>query len=229
MFRTVCFLSFIFLVNLSACKKKEDPVTEPPAPETSVSEYMKIAPGNYWVYESYYLDSSYNGGPGGEWGGPAVYDSVFALTDTTIDGRVYHRLSKPRGLGDISREIELLSDSLKYVIQPGNVVVFALEDNSSVFQSRTIYPNVMSDDSVVIGQFKRFGETMKSTPAGTFNSITMALTWRFYPYAAQSRPVALRASYYNYAKGIGLVAENLGFYAGDPHYVERRLIRYHVQ
>jgi hypothetical protein len=190
---------------------------------------MKITPGNYWIYESYYLDSNYNGAPGGNSGGPAVYDSVYALSDTTFNNKVFHRLSRPYEAGGESRETLLIYDSLDYAVCYGTHILFALSDSSTVFYARTYVQPQFSPDSTASVQYKRIREQTVTTPAGVYNTIAMGFTWTFHPYTIDHKPVSQRTQYHCYAKGIGMVSETLPFYAGDSHYIERRLVRYHVQ
>ena len=59
---TALLLLFASLLLLTACKKETDAQTTPsdPSPSASISDFSKLAVGNYWVYERVKIDSMGN-------------------------------------------------------------------------------------------------------------------------------------------------------------------------
>ena len=219
------FLPFLLLLILFiACKKHSSDT-----PQAQAADYLPVKPGNYWIYETWYVDSLGRGTAGSYNGQPPLYDSVYAISDTTISDRLYHRYRKPETPGEKDYKTWTVSDSGEYIIEPGNHIQFALSDSASVFLSRSYEQSQFSDDSLVTVQYKLDGMRTQTTPAGVFNTASMAYVWTFYPFSWQMRAITTRRQSTHYAKGIGIISETLPFYVADVNYVERRLIRYHVQ
>lgn len=221
------FLFIALLVSaLAACKKHDD---TPIGVSVVPNDYLQLTPGNYWIYETFYVDSNGNGAPGSEGGNPPLYDSVYVASDTVRNGVGYHRLMKPNEAGSKAYNTFCLRDSLDYSVEPSGRVELALNNVGLIFFSRTYQSPQFSDDSVVTVTWKREEAVPKTVPVGTFNTIAMAYTWTYHPFATSGRSVSSRKQYFRYAKGIGLISETMGVFVSDPKYVERRLVRYHVQ
>jgi hypothetical protein len=65
------------------------------------------------------------------------------------------------------------------------------------------------------------------TPAGTFLTSNIQETYNMYPkwsYAGNPRYINKR-----YSEEIGIVVETLPFSISNPNYIERRLVRYHIE
>lgn len=223
-------LSAILAISLafSACKKDDDSTNSTPQQTDYAGAYMPIYPGNYWIYESWVVDEDGVGAPGMPNGQPPVYDSVYAISDTTINGNNYRRYSAPIAAGSKDNDTYAIRDSLGYLVDVNGLVQYALTDSVSVFASRTFTQPQFSDDSVVTIQYKRDGNRQFIAPAGTFNTSDMVYDWSFIPFVSKGRPVSSRHQYTRYARHVGIVSQTMPFYISDPKYVERRLIRKHV-
>jgi hypothetical protein len=135
---------------------------------------------------------------------------------------------KPHSVGG-PYETLYLRDSGTYSVGVEGNIFLSLVDSANSFHNRTYSGGMISGDSLVVADYKRGTTTTKAVPAGTFSTISMEFVWTFYPYAAQNAPISSRRNGARFAKGIGMVSEVMPFYAADPMYVERRLVRYHVQ
>lgn len=213
------------LAAFEACKPSRNNATPAPA----ASEYLKLTPGNYWVYESYYVDSNGTGGPGSEGGGAPYHDSVYVAADTTFGGHTWHTLMQPEP-GTSTYTAAYLRDSLNYEVNSYGRIVLAPTDYSHVLYTRTqLGPTGGFPDSALVVAC-RMGDKDKvvNVPAGSFTTIGFITAYNFYPFAGGSHTPA-RAQYARYAAGVGMVSQTLPFYYADPMYVEERLLRYHVQ
>ena len=216
----VLTLSILF----SACSRRNGA-----GPSESASDYFPLKPGNYWIYESWRVDANGNGQPGSYGSNPPAYDSVYAIADTVMGNRVFHRYCMPTGPGEQKYDTWSVSDSGDYLIEPGNHIQLALKDSATSFMFRSYEQPLFSNDSAATVSYKLEGQRLQSTPAGITPTLSMAYIWNFYPFAAQHQPASQRVQSVRFAKGIGMVSQTLPFYMSDSLYVQRRLLRYHLQ
>lgn len=223
--RNTLILAAIFAcITFNACKKKDIPYGFP------VTEYTKLAPGNYWIYETFEVDSNGSAAPGSQGGGGTFFDSVYVEKDTLIGNYMYHKVMTPDLPGSHIYAGTYLRDSLNYEVNSYGVRLFTPDNTNTPFYSRTAGPSTATADSayrieLVAGNVNE----QFTTPAGTFTTIATIANWTFYPYASSSTGVHYRHQFTRYAAGIGMITETLPFYAALPTYTERRLVRYHLQ
>ena len=213
-----------FSLFISSCKKDSEPVTPGPA------EYVKLDPGNYWLYQSFLVDSTGHGGPGSFNGSTIYYDSIYVEKDTVIGAYTYHKLMTPTDLGSKTYQSSYVRDSLKWEVGLGGQMILAPFDYATIFRTRTIDASTFSADSAVRQDIQMAHKNVAiNTPAGVFETISMATSWTFFPYAAQRKSPYTRTQYTRYAAGVGMVSQTMPIYAANPNYAERRLLRYYVK
>lgn len=213
----------IACIAITSCKKDAG------VSGTTIAEFTKYTPGNYWVYETFETDSNGNGHPGTQIGGGTVfYDSVYVEKDTVIGSYTYHKVMQPDDPGSPDHIASYYRDSLNYEVDVHGRIVFAPYSGSILF-TRIIGQSTATADSATRTDLMTgdVGKSM-STPAGAFTTTAMVTKWTFYPYSGNGG-VHYRYQYARYAAGIGMVSETLPFYISIPTYTERRLLRYHVQ
>jgi hypothetical protein len=201
-------------IIITSCNKDNDAAPETATP--TYSNYSALAVGNYWVYENFRVDSS----------GIAIttntFDSCYVEKDTIIWSRTFYKVYRPTILADYL----YLSDSLHYIIEPGNKIIFSSIDFTSLISSR--YSIDFNGDTLYYTEWKMADSAMNITvPAGTFLTVNSKETFYMTPMLSMSGSV--RYMNHLYAAGVGLVAETKPFFASDPLYTERRLVRYYVQ
>ena len=175
--------------------------------------------GNYWIYQHYKIE------PDKTETALEVYDSCYIEKDTLINGYMYHKLISPSILSE--NRVKYLRDSLHYIVDSaGTKTHRSLRQRCDLFRSYFILAS--ENDTlcrVVIKMDNQSHEII--TPAGTYTTLSVRETYFFYPNWNSNGNERYIDHYY--ADKIGIVKETLPFFASDPSYRERRLIRYHVQ
>lgn len=209
------FIVISFLLLLS-CKKENiihngnGNLTEP--------KYSNLAVGNYWIYQRYRIE------PNQPETALDVFDSCYIELDTLINGYNYYKFVDPYMLQE--ERIKYLRDSLHYIVDSAGVIVFSYIDFTSVFQSYYVFASETDTVSHVIINMEE-GLQEITTPAGTFSTLNAKETYYMYPNWSNNGSERYKNHYYS--SGIGVVSETMSFFAADPSYIERRLVRYHVQ
>jgi hypothetical protein len=215
--QSIVILLVIIITVFFSCKKdKETPQTPAPSPVT-YANYSKLATGNYWVYQQYDVDSVGNATI------KNVVDSCYIEKDTLINSQTYYKMYRPNFIPSLS--VSYLRDSLHYIVNSAGKILFSSEDFSNVLESH--YQTAAPGDTVCHESRKMTDQNMSvSTPYGVFTTVNAKETYNMYPnwsYHGSTRYIHVR-----YAQNVGVVEEILPFFAGSPNYVERRLLRYHV-
>jgi hypothetical protein len=208
------------LLALGSCKKEKDEVPVPPAsqPQVTYDNYSNLKVGNYWIYQEFSVDSLGNG--------PATsdFDSCYVEKDTSMNGKMYHKLVTESPAHFPYQEIILLRDSLSYTVNVQGMIRFSSTDFTSVFNH--YYLMNPSDTTAEVSSVMINDPVSTIVPAGSFSTLDFRTTYNMHPpYAAAGH---MRYMHARYAKNIGLVAETQRFFAGSPNYTERRLVRYHL-
>jgi hypothetical protein len=198
-----------------SCKKETAP--DPPAPAPP-SPYIQLAEGNYWVYQLYDIDAAGNETPRNE------TDSCYIEKDTIIHGHTYFKLVKLVHYAPY-KEIHCLRDSLSYLINSYGARLFATTDFTNDLGSYTI----IAAGDTISRNVRRMDEAdaVVATPFGLFTTLNAKTT--IYMYPPYTTAGAIRYMNASYAPQVGLVIETIQPYLSSPAYVERRLLRYHIQ
>ncbi len=214
-YKTFLMLLLALPVIMFSCTTYKDN----PTPDTDPN-YSQLKVGNYWVYQRFSVDSSGNATP------QQVFDSCYISKDTIINNKTYFKINKPAHLG--MNQNVFCRDSLHYTVTPGGKIVFSSQDFSNILFSS--YDIGTANDTISINTIRMRDRNLPYTvPAGTFETIN---AYNSFVLKSKSRgdkefPINCR-----YAANVGLVAETMVYYISqysqDRAYIERRLVRYHV-
>ena len=213
--------SFSFL---SSCHKSSD------YPSPTAADYFNMKSGNYWIYETFVVDSTGNGSPGGDpfMPGPPLFDSIYVEKDTVIGSNTYYKLMQPVDPGYKNYQAVYLRDSSGYEVNSDGGIRFAAHDFATIFYTRDDTSRIASGDSDLHKELRMTDENyLKKTPAGIFRTSSWTEVTRQIPFVKDGSG-RTRYIYSRYTAGIGMVSQTLPFYWSQTNYVERQLIRYHL-
>ena len=202
-------LLLVLAISLFSCKKNSTPTV-------SAYTYYPMKPGNYWVYEWFYTDTTgvYTGNSG-----PA--DSIVVRTDTLIRGNTYYILDDYNGasLGGIFR------DSSGYLVDVTGKIYFSAQNFSHVLNTDTLFVGNTSMPNVIFS-WMMYNNVAAVTPAANFNTIQYKGTF-IYDSLFGTNPKYYVAD--DYAQNTGLVLSHEFFEDNPDKIVDIKLLRYHVQ
>ncbi|MCW3086112.1 MAG: hypothetical protein JWP12_3478 [Bacteroidetes bacterium] len=216
----VCAITLLFTFN--ACKRDKDETPVPAATTATYDNYSNLKVGNYWIYQTYNLDTI------GNVVGIGEIDSCYVEKDSIFNGHTFQKIVDVTFTGTSTPPASyfyLLRDSLSYTVDALGKVVFSSTDFSSSF-NHYFSMTVPLDTFAEIHSNMLPGMESKVVPAGFFNTLDFRTTYDMYPH--YSYGTGIRYAYSWYAKNIGLVARR------DPAAYqitasnEKRLIRYHL-
>jgi hypothetical protein len=208
--RKLIFTIAILVIIAFSCKKESTETRS-----TSEPSFIQLKVGNYWVYESFKVDTN------GVSTDLHKTDSSYILKDTLINGIRYF-VSISTSFPNTYANTGYIRDSSGYLLSHWNGrshIGFATDNFKDIFSSDT-------SDPLIIRQSKMTGkDSVVTVPVGTFTTRSMGLF--IYP-KDPGYPWGVRKFYNVYARGIGPIEYTNGFYS-DPGHYESRLVRYHVQ
>lgn len=209
---------FLFVALLTAtiysCKKDIEPMT----PAISYPNFSQLKVGNYWVYEQFDISSTGNATS------KNIFDSCYVEKDTIINSKIYLRIVRPLYYSQ-QKEIMLLKDSLHYIINSNGEILFSSQDFSNVLLSRYVWGGANDTISKVTKQMAD-KNVIVTTSAGTFKTSNAKEISLIFPNYVTFTNLRYRNT--RYAENIGIVIETLPFLLASPNYIERRLVRYHL-
>jgi hypothetical protein len=205
----------------SSCSKDDDDVTIPIVPPVtkpvSNSDYFLTDSANYWIYETYKVDTNNN----------ETFESRDTVTvrNVVINGVEYMVYNMRNPIGSNRNKSDVyMKDSSGYIVNRyGSRKVFSATDLNRVIAIDSMNPNfyiteyMMVKDSVPL-----------VVPAGSF---TEALTYQGKVRAVNggtSNYPEIRYSKKSYATGVGLAFEKFFYFSTGHFHYERRLVDYHV-
>ncbi|MCC3157774.1 hypothetical protein LJ737_11040 [Hymenobacter sp. 15J16-1T3B] len=193
----------------------------PPQPD-SFPSYLPLQTGNYWVYQRYAID-----GATGQATATAVFDSCFISKDTLIHGQKYYKFVRPTLYG-VVKGTRYVRDSAHYVVDHHGQRLFSSQD-VNILTTHYITTGAFNGRVDTVGRIVAQmlpQDTLVSTAAGSFRAKKYREKHEFYPNLFPGYQP--RLLYTRYAEQVGIVTEMLPFFASDPNYTERRLLRYRV-
>lgn len=203
--------ALISVLCIVSCQKDEDVVVYP--------DFTQLRVGNYWIYERYTLDSLGNASPTG------IVDSCYVEKDTLIQGKTYFKVVRPMIAG-LTYDDTFVRDSLHYLVNAQGQILFSSQNFADTFDAYYITSGPADTVCRVIVKMADPNLAV-SVPAGQFSTHSFKMSYQMYPnwsYNGSIRNMDTR-----YAEHVGIVSQTLPFFAGNPNYQQRRLIRYHVQ
>jgi hypothetical protein len=213
-----CFALFVITFFIISCKKdKTEPAPVPVEYASPYPNYSQLKVGNYWVYQTYQVDTLGNS--------TCMFslDSCYVEKDTLINGHIYFKVYRNYYVPYL---INLyIRDSLHYVVDAGGKILFSSQDFATIFDN--YYTGISQGDTVaeVIAKMEDHNFPV-NVDAGTFITSDYRLTYNMYPNWSLNGSTRIRHT--RYAKDIGIVMETMPIYVGNPNYIERRLLRYHL-
>jgi len=225
--KAVISTSFIILFLFAGCKKDNEIIPHLPSPPNEViyPDFSQLKVGNYWVYQQFIVDSSGNATP------TNVYDSCYVEKDTLINNNTYFKVYRPNPYFP-QWGYTYLRDSLHYIVSCRNFqnqssqICFSSQDFNTTFYSYHMTYGNLQDTIALVTAKMEYPGLIVSTPAGSFETSTFKIN---YNYGANwdnfGNP---RHQNTRYSKGVGIVSEELPHTYSNPNYLERRLVRYHV-
>lgn len=214
--RKLFVLAMLIAVVATSCKKDDDPDPNDEIPPVSTINYYPMKVGNYWVYETYKIDSS------GVETNEGKIDSIFVKSDTIVNGHTYYKLFGNRLGGSQYTQIGTYRDSSNLIVSIDGAILLHptnftdtlttevhMQDNMKIYSYYTIMENPSAQLTV---------------PAGTFNVIRLMTDYIIYIH----NPTYSRKHYKYYTDGIGMIQESFGFASQRYVNYERRLVRYHL-
>ena len=201
-----------------ACKKDDEVIIEPPAP---APVYMPMEVGNYWVYQSFRIDSL------GETPTDR-FDSLVIIKDTMIrDHRYYIYEGTMHTIH--WRTLRILRDSSGfYVNHHGDIFFTDQKGNGEVYYEKTDYMGDDADTSVYIKAYNEEVHQQITFPIGTFDVLNRINDYAIFPQNTNF-PDSLK-----YRKTNNYFIENIGqasysvLYAMSGLRFDKRLIRYRI-
>lgn len=203
-----------------SCKKDED---EQPAPNpgngnpaASISYSFPLTDGSYWIYQEEQVD------PLGNLVSSGAIDSTYVAGDTVIGANTYKKIINVQGSGSHylpQVQLQLLRDSAGYLVSAYGGF---LDYNN--FTDTLAQGNL--GGAVDYYYFMRHPDSTVVTSAGTFQTVDyeghMYSTDPNYPHPSP------RFIHQLYADGVGKILYT-SYYYSSPNYVQRRMLRYHIQ
>jgi len=199
---------------------KEELVVENATPNNSnqTNENIPLAVGNYWVYETYRIDTLGNETL------LTTLDSAYVSRDTTYNGNTYYVIGGGtivnHVLGKIIRNSENTILSLNQSTGEESIV-FTLNNIGSVFKTDTLDASPFSFE---MNTKVNPGSVLKNVGAGSYNCFE--LTTEIIDLV-NSSPLYPRDENRYYNSSVGLVAGQY-LYMSSPDVFELRLLRYQL-
>lgn len=201
---------------LFSCTKKEASVagtnpSNPPTPTYSISDYTKLTPGNYWIYQEVTIDTLNNitALPG--------FDSCYIKNDTVINGNNYAVMINMPVMPQNSESY--LRDSSSFLVDNhGFRYITCTDFNTNLYKDSvpgvyTLTYSVSSTQSTVL------------TPMGTYSCYDNIGTFTYLKQPVSLPPVRYVHSYYT--ANLGLVDET-SFYINSSNTLQYWLVRARV-
>ncbi|MBL7915885.1 MAG: hypothetical protein JNL49_12640 [Bacteroidia bacterium] len=201
---------------VASCKKDKD--ENPPAttPRT-VSQYAQLKVGNYWIYERFSVDASGNETSLGQ------FDSCYVEKDTIINNLTYTKYVSPYIGGPLTLNL-YQRDSSGYLVDQNGIIYLAPNDFTSTLEDR--YVLAINDTVAHVTKQMVNKDSVVTVPAGTYTIINCRTMFEMYPgynSGGTFRPINSR-----YASGVGIVWDREVFFASQPTYTDRKLVRFHL-
>ena len=201
--RVLLLMLFIGMITYS-CKKDDPEENLKPFP---AADYMQLKIGNYWVYQSYQLDSAGNENP------MSNVDSLIIIGDTTINGYKYFKK-----LSVLHDHVSYMRDSNGYLVDHLGKVFFSEHDFTNILRVDTIGPGL------ALAEYSMHeGDTLVNTPIGSFQS--MEFRGKITAFDPQY-PYGPQYTYSFYADGAGLVKSSYYLFYNPSLRVGQNLVSF---
>jgi len=212
-------LFFIAIASIISCKN-ENP--SPPLPASEKLNHMPLTVGSYWVYEHFAVDTTngINASTGRK-------DSIVIYSDTLINNKKYVvRMGIAPFLGINNWGlIDILRDSLGYLVDESGVVLFAENNFVDTFN---VWSLVLGNNDTLANIFYNMEHYLDDiqTPSGIY---TGGLNYK--GTVTQYNANGPFTKYFQniYVKDVGKVLETTFFLGQTQSWIEKRLSHYSIQ
>jgi hypothetical protein len=192
-----------------SCKKSSNETTS-----STTVDYYKLKVGNYWIYQSFKLDSNGVATPQNN------FDSAYIEKDTMIRGNNYYKLWENHYVLGNTQFPSYIRDSSGYLVNSSGYRLCSDNDFTDTLGVDTIQAALFR------GYIKMTGkDSVVTVPAGSFPSITVRMK---VVLTNPATPHPIRYIYDVYGKNIGRIKTH-NFYFNTYQQFEGRLVRYKVQ
>ena len=214
--KTVLSSLAILLIFISSCKKDEDVIC-PPTPEPL--NYMPLAIGNYWIYETYRVDTN------GVETNLNYHDSIVITRDTMINNETFYVVEGTyRPFHSQWGVIRIIKNDNGNLINHLGDTILPATNFTDLYREH--YEITGNNDTLFHRSFRMFDHTYDVTvPAGTFPIVDFMGTYTMFQNIPNTPNPRLVHNYY--AENVGKVKETY-FYMSSPSIHEIRLTNYLV-
>lgn len=197
------FFMLALIALIVSCTKENEPVKP---------DYYLLKPGNYWIYQTWYVmgDTTEQR--------QSFTDSTYVEKDTVIGEYTYYKIMGKFTYMD-KYYAQYVRDSSGCLVNDRGIVSFSYTNFFDTLYARTEY--IICRITYKMDE----GDTTMTVPAGTFTGLYNH--GRIYPLKP-SYPYGIRHQGDFRVDGVGLVRETVVEY-GSLSYLDKRLIRYHVE
>lgn len=204
-----------FLLGLTvACSQTADDEGLPPLPPLSppANDYLQLAPGNYWVYQSLSRDLNT-----GELSLLSKLDSLYGGLDTLID-RVTHQVLRGTLIGEAFEAV--LRVSGPEALNAKGQLFFTTNEMMQPYAipQGLLPPGAQSSEGVVAT-----GGTVE-VPYGTYPTLDFIQEVTLSPEYSDAKSNTRRVDTFSFARGVGLL-RYVQYYPETAQEVEMQLIR----
>ncbi len=210
-------LGLIIALFVSCNKDENSDLFNDPLSKTK--EYFPLEVGNYWVYQTYLVDTL------GKETNLATIDSVVITRQEIYNGNSYYIFEGTNSpLNKNFGFINALRDSSGYIVDKNGLIRFTainfidtLLSQEEIFENDTLYTLTFKMEEI---------SELVSVPAGKFEVLNFKGTLIARILFQNTK----KPRYINkfYAKGVGKILDSY-YYLSHPSRSEKRLIRYHIE
>ena len=211
-------LGVILFCSCRKSKSSTSQTTDTPQPSAPVyASYSALKTGNYWVYGQTGVNGSSPIAAG--------TDSSYVSGDTLIGGFRYYKY-----FNGFLNSFTYLRDSLHYIMDSNGRKIFSSQDFTSYIDSGyTILNNPPAAPDTMYRHYVMMNQSNPNitVPAGNFSVLDAQKIIHQYKGQVPSGIVDPKVSHAKYASHVGLVYDTYVFSTSN-YYVERKLLRYHL-
>lgn len=207
--KRIMIIGCLFLILIASCKKDHNPIDEPVT--DSVLDYMPLAIGNYWIYETFSCDY------GGTNCISLSIDTTRVTKDTVINGNEYYALE---GNFFLFTDAVFIRDSGDYLVNHIGQTIFTFTDSANIFNEQVVLGQ--ANDTIYhwfTKLYKPAGQI--SVGAGSYD----CLDFRTLFFRLQDSLQTPLLAHQYYAKNVGLIKQTT-FFAVSLREYRRELIGY---
>jgi hypothetical protein len=216
----VCFVaSMLFFFN--ACHTENEPKNN------VLPVYLPLAVGNYWIYQTFNLDSL------GNENALNIFDSIVITKDTLINNNLYFVFGGNQN--NVVTFPEYLRDSIGYLVNNTGKKIFSTTDFKNILNERDYSIPINGKNCLLYSLKIKMNSDQKliKTPAGDFNTLVAGgiLNQFYYDNSGNLIDSLITDQNNYYAQNVGIVVQTYHYYFTFKilkNKYEKRLVRYRI-